>query len=91
MGSQRRNVGVLRCSCREVALKPTGSAGRKPAGRRAARRDKSPDKLVVDPGRTSPGRGVQFPPVSTKTTARSESDQKVPNGLFRVPNALSDA
>ena len=34
-------------------------------GRRAEGEIKCPAKLVVDPGRSSSGRGVQFPPVST--------------------------
>jgi hypothetical protein len=37
----------------------------KPAGRRADGEINRLDKLVVDPGRFSSGRGVRFPPVST--------------------------
>ncbi len=37
----------------------------KPAGRRADGEINRPDKLVVDSGRSSSGRGVRFPPVST--------------------------
>ena len=45
--------------------RPSTRPSAEPAGRRAEGEINRPDKLVVDPGRSSSGRGVRFPPVST--------------------------